>query len=512
MIHLYTDRIYSILVLLFILPFQVHAEEDTCSAPIDLVVGIESSGSAGLDNSAAYFSEFTFLEMLLGAHSIGETSTHVGVVNYAGCGNDVGYADCRFTASNTALSRNRLMIEQQLSSSEADTLALFDEMQMDIDENNYPDGLLSSYTWPDAALTLAQEIFDTSGREEARKVFVLLVHDETSQSDHKLCYDNSDHVNLIAFKDAGHDLFVFDVGEHDANYCESFADYYSHISSFSASSYTDKITANPDGDDLCGDADLCPNDALNDYDNDGICGDVDNDNDADGVINESDACPLGLIGSGNTPATGDIDGDGCDNSEDDDIDGDGLVNTADPYPNDSIMGFDDNDKDGLPDDCSVGDCGAMPEDLDDDNDGIRDENDAFPLVSIYDLDDSDRDGAPDSCEGVDCRGMSADNDDDNDGINDELDIFPLINNALLVDENGDLIPDICNEVDCSEQLMDVDQDGIPDICEELDCKGQGVFINHTSNSGKNDSSAGGTVWFLLLLGVLTLCAPRKNRY
>ena len=69
--------------------------------------------------------------------------------------------------------------------------------------------------------------------------------------------------------------------------------------------------ANNDGDDLCNVADDCPEDADNDADGDGVCGDVDvcwgddaiGDTDGDGSCDDTDVCP--------NDADNDADADGC---------------------------------------------------------------------------------------------------------------------------------------------------------------------------------------------------------
>ena len=107
--------------------------------------------------------------------------------------------------------------------------------------------------------------------------------------------------------------------------------------------------------------DACPNDANNDADGDGICGDVDacpndanNDADADGICGDADACPL---------------------DPNNDADNDGVCGNVDVCPghDDAV----DADGDGTPDGCDV-----LPNDAsetkDSDNDGIGDNSDNFP--------------------------------------------------------------------------------------------------------------------------------------
>jgi choice-of-anchor B domain-containing protein len=120
-----------------------------------------------------------------------------------------------------------------------------------------------------------------------------------------------------------------------------------------------------DGDvDAC---DACPDDAGNDSDGDGACGDADNapfssnadqlDADADGVGDVADNC----VDAANSQQW-DSDADGLGNACDDDIDGDGLDNAVD----------EDRDGDGEPDGTDV--CADVPDptQADEDADGVGD--------------------------------------------------------------------------------------------------------------------------------------------
>ncbi|MEO8588385.1 MAG: thrombospondin type 3 repeat-containing protein, partial [Flavobacteriales bacterium] len=128
-----------------------------------------------------------------------------------------------------------------------------------------------------------------------------------------------------------------------------------------------------------GDAcDACPNDAANDVDGDGVCGDVDNcpttanasqtDTDLDGLGDACDACP---------------------NDAANDVDGDGVCGDVDNCPMLSNAGQANFDADSEGDAC----------DLDDDNDGLNDTDEAIAGTNPLNPDtdgDSFLDGA-DSC-------------------------------------------------------------------------------------------------------------------
>ena len=116
-----------------------------------------------------------------------------------------------------------------------------------------------------------------------------------------------------------------------------------------------------DSDGVCGSEDSCPYDADNDIDGDGLCSSVDscpadpeNDQDADGLCSFADSCPwdrendvdgdgfCGDVDPCPVSATGDTDNDGfCDDVDscpfdaDNDADADGTCGNDDPCPQDS---------------------------------------------------------------------------------------------------------------------------------------------------------------------------------
>ena len=153
-----------------------------------------------------------------------------------------------------------------------------------------------------------------------------------------------------------------------------------------------------DGDGFNDSIDPCPfSQSTFDYDADGCSDEVDLDDDNDGVEDEDDNCPKGLIGI----HAFDLDNDGCHDIEDDDTDGDGLSNV------------DENT------------AGTDKRDYDTDDDFVRDGDDAFPLDSS-EWADSDEDGCGDNSDlfpndPVDC------NDVDEDGVGDNADVFPFDN-------------------------------------------------------------------------------------
>lgn len=134
------------------------------------------------------------------------------------------------------------------------------------------------------------------------------------------------------------------------------------------------LASNPDQADVdndnIGDAcDSCPNDPLNDVDEDGVCGDVDN-------------CPTVANSS-----QSDIDGDGIGDECDNDKDGDGIDNLTDNCPDTPNADQADFDNDGQGDVC----------DPDDDGDGIDDASDSCPLEDARGF-DTNGDGCIDSVD------------------------------------------------------------------------------------------------------------------
>ena len=183
-----------------------------------------------------------------------------------------------------------------------------------------------------------------------------------------------------------------------------------------------------------------------DYDGDGAGDMCDDDSDNDGVSNEVDLCPNGVLDWTSTN-TEDYDSDGClDNSEEDnDDDNDGLNDDDDECtaPNGEI-GWNSTDRDL---DYDQDGCNDESEDNDDDNDGVDDDNDDCSKGSKNWVSRSQPPATDHDSDG--CRDGSEDEDDDNDGVLDTFDLCPLgFIDWEAVTENGDPGPNDQNQDGC----------------------------------------------------------------
>ena len=192
------------------------------------------------------------------------------------------------------------------------------------------------------------------------------------------------------------------------------------------------------------------------------------DDDADGVPDSIDSCPLGIEGWLSNPDS-DHDADGCsDDMEDSDDDNDGIQDSQDRCPMGQI-GYHtaDNDNDG---------CNDLTEDQDIDNDGVMNTYDDCPATSLGHISNSNSDFDEDGC--ID---ETEDLDDDNDQIHDLFDLCQyslagwLPSQAALATQDYDT--DGCYDVEDE----DVDNDGIMNWQDKCPRSQLGWFSNISSD-------------------------------
>jgi len=157
--------------------------------------------------------------------------------------------------------------------------------------------------------------------------------------------------------------------------------------------------------------------------------------DSDGLVNDSDNCPL-IYNPGQHDADGDMVGDTCDNC-----------------PATANMTQMDADNDGLGDACDNCPQEFNPEQNDADGDTVGDACDNCPALANSDQSDTDGDDIGDLCD--DCPD-DPENDADGDDLCADADNCPSVSNPLQEDSDLDGIGDSCD--DCT----DTDGDGYGD--------------------------------------------------
>jgi subtilisin family serine protease len=273
--------------------------------------------------------------------------------------------------------------------------------------------------------------------------------------------------------------------------------------------FDDRLDADDDGvPDGC---DVCPNDADDDGDADGFCGDVDNcpavlnpfqgdsdgdgigdtcdpcrndaanDADGDGVCGDIDSCPNTPAGqaveaNGCPPAQADADGDGVPNSQDDcpgtaagaTVDADGCAATQRDSDNDGVNDAADTCP-NTPAGTQVDASGCPATNTDRDGDGVLDVADNCLTVQNPLQTDDDEDGLGNPCDNCPDTANATQTDADGDGIGDACDACPADADndcpAGQGDSDGDGVPDAADQCPGFDDSIDSDGDGLPNLCD-----------------------------------------------
>jgi len=112
--------------------------------------------------------------------------------------------------------------------------------------------------------------------------------------------------------------------------------------------------------------------------------------------------------------------------------------------------------------------------VDADSDCVADLEDFYPDISLDGRTDTDRDGMPDDCDAACIRtGMLADTDDDGDGYIDTADNCRLIANPEQGDIDTDMIGDLCDNCRAITNPLqeDANNDSCGDVCIKGGCAG-----------------------------------------
>lgn len=143
-----------------------------------------------------------------------------------------------------------------------------------------------------------------------------------------------------------------------------------------------------------------------------------------------------------------------------------LLNFLNYYSASSLLGSNDFDMDGIPNNEDNCPCSYNPNQSDMDHDGIGDECDNCPITANADQFDVDNDGYGDVCDNCPRMSNPSQTDSDGDRIGDSCDNCPMVVNPRQIDFDGDTLgnecdPDIDDDGILNEMDDDMDGDEVP---------------------------------------------------
>ncbi|MGV6853299.1 MAG: lamin tail domain-containing protein [bacterium] len=218
-------------------------------------------------------------------------------------------------------------------------------------------------------------------------------------------------------------------------------------------------------------------------DHDGLVLFLMTDQDADGIADDLDNCPVDANPGqedGDTDGIGDV----CDNCPvnanpgQEDGDSDGVGDVCDNCLVNANPGQEDGDSDGVGDVCDNCLVNANPGQEDGDSDGVGDACDNCLVNANPGQEDGDSDGVGDACDNCLVNANPGQEDGDSDGVGDACDNCLINANPGQEDGDSDGVGDACDNcvVNANPGQEDSDGDGIGDVCDDCDGLSDPIFV------------------------------------